>query len=190
MQEKTSGRAKTDAPSVAVTETERAPRAAMPDAADTRGSASNTDTPSKPCQKKHGADLPRFKEAPPQKSRLSQWPCQIELIPPGAPYLEGAHLLIAADCTAFAYGNFHEEFMKGRITLTGCTRTKGEDYIQKLSRIIGESGVEAVTVVKMEVPCCEEMENTVRRAIAECNKPVPLKVITVSTDGKILCQNK
>ncbi len=119
-------------------------------------------------------------------SRLSQWPCQIKLVPVNAPYFENANLLVAADCTAFAYGNFHEEFIKNHITLIGCPKLDGEDYSQKLTRILAENNIKSVTAVRMEVPCCGGLENAVKRAMVFSGKSLPLKVITVSTDGKII----
>ena len=119
-------------------------------------------------------------------SRLSQWPCQIKLVPINAPYFENANLLIAADCTAFAYGDFHEEFIKNRITLIGCPKLDNEDYSKKLTQIIAENNIKSITAVRMEVPCCGGLENAVKRAIAFSGKNIPLQVVTISTDGKIL----
>ncbi len=120
------------------------------------------------------------------QSQLSQWPCQIKLVPENAPYFNGADLLIAADCTAYAYGNFHEDFIKGRITLIGCPKLDEGDYTDKLTRIISANDVKSVTVVRMEVPCCGGIENAVRNALKASGKFIPWQVITVSTDGKIL----
>ena len=119
-------------------------------------------------------------------SRLSQWPCQIKLVPVNAPYFENANLLVAADCTAFAYGNFHEEFIKNHITLIGCPKLDNEDYSKKITQIIAENNIKSVTAVRMEVPCCGGLENAVKRAIAFSGKHIPLQVVTISTDGKIL----
>ncbi len=119
-------------------------------------------------------------------SRLSQWPCQIKLVPVNAPYFENADLLIAADCTAFAYGNFHEEFIKNHITLIGCSKLDNEDYSKKLTQIIAINNIKSITAVRMEVPCCGGLENAVKRAIAFSGKHIPLQVVTISTDGKIL----
>ena len=118
-------------------------------------------------------------------SRLMQWPCQIKLVPVGAPYFDCSDLLIAADCCAFAYGNFHNDFMKGKITLIGCPKLDDVDYAEKLSRIIKENKIKSVTVTRMEVPCCGGIENAVRRALAASGKLIPLRVVTVTTDGKI-----
>ncbi len=122
----------------------------------------------------------------PSPSRLSQWPCQIKLIPENAPYFDGADLLIAADCTAFAYGNFHEDFIKNRITLIGCPKLDEGDYSEKLTRIISGNSINSVTVVRMEVPCCGGIENAVKTAIRNSGKFIPWQVITVSTEGNIL----
>lgn len=119
-------------------------------------------------------------------SRLSQWPCQIKLVPVNAPYFEGADLLIAADCTAYAYGNFHEEFIRNRITLIGCPKLDAGDWMEKLGRIVAENDVRSVTVVRMEVPCCGGIEHAARRALMQSGKQIPWRVVTISTDGKIL----
>ena len=119
-------------------------------------------------------------------SRLMQWPCQLKLVPPRAPYLDGAHLLIAADCTAYAYAAFHEDFMKGRITLIGCPKLDEGSYAPKLAQIIADNDVRSVKVVRMEVPCCGGLEYAVRTAIAASGKALPYQVITITTDGKIL----
>ena len=119
-------------------------------------------------------------------SRLRQWPVQIKLAPVNAPYFKGADLLIAADCTAYAYGNFHEEFMRGKVTLIGCPKLDEGDYAEKLGRIFAVNDIRTVTVVRMEVPCCGGIENAVKRAIAFSGKGTPLNVVTISTDGRIL----
>ena len=120
------------------------------------------------------------------ESCLLQWPVQIRLMPPNAPYLRGADLLIAADCTAYAYASFHERFIKGRITLVGCPKLDGVDYSEKLSVIFALNDIRSITVVRMEVPCCGGLEIAVRKAIAASGKDIPLEVVTISTDGKIL----
>ena len=109
-----------------------------------------------------------------------------KLVPVNAPYFENANLLVAADCTAFAYGNFHEEFIKNHITLIGCPKLDNEDYSKKITQIIAENNIKSVTAVRMEVPCCGGLENAVKRAIAFSGKHIPLQVVTISTDGKIL----
>ena len=119
-------------------------------------------------------------------SQLAQWPCQIKLVPVRAPYFDGANLLIAADCTAFAYGNFHADFMKNHITLIGCPKLDDGDYAEKLAQIIAYNDVKSVRVLRMEVPCCGGLENAVKRALMASGKFIPWQVVTISTDGKIL----
>ena len=119
-------------------------------------------------------------------SRLRQWPVQIKLAPIKAPYFDGAKLLIAADCTAYAYGNFHEEFMKGKITLVGCPKLDMVDYSEKLTEIIKQNDIQSVTIVRMEVPCCGGMELAAKKALQASGKFIPWQVVTISTDGKIL----
>ncbi len=119
-------------------------------------------------------------------SQLAQWPCQIKLVPVHAPYFDGAELLIAADCTAYAYGNIHRDFMKGRITLIGCPKLDEGDYAEKLTQILADNDVRSVTVLRMEVPCCCGLENAVKRALAASGKRIPWQVVTICTDGKIL----
>ena len=119
-------------------------------------------------------------------SQLSQWPCQIKLVPVNAPYFENANLLIAADCTAFAYGNFHNEFIRNHITLIGCPKLDEGDYADKLTQIIANNNIKSVKVVRMEVPCCGGIENAVKRALQASGKFSPWQVVTVSTDGSIL----
>ena len=118
--------------------------------------------------------------------RLSQWPVQIKLVPANAPYFAGCDLLVAADCTAFAYGNFHAEFIAGRITLIGCPKLDGVDYAEKLSAVLAGNDIRSVTVTRMQVPCCGGLENAVRRAVAASGKDIPLSVITITAEGKIL----
>ena len=119
-------------------------------------------------------------------SQLAQWPCQIKLVPVRAPYFDGANLLIAADCTAYAYGNFHADFMKNHITLIGCPKLDDGDYAEKLAQIIAYNDVKSVRVLRMEVPCCGGLENAVKRALMASGKFIPWQVVTISTDGKIL----
>lgn len=119
-------------------------------------------------------------------SQLMQWPCQIKLVPVNAPYFDGANLLIAADCTAYAYGNFHNDFMRNHVTLIGCPKLDEGDYTEKLTRIITENNIKSIKVIRMEVPCCGGIENAVKRALMSCGKLIPWQVVTVSTDGKIL----
>ena len=119
-------------------------------------------------------------------SKLSQWPVQIKLLPVNAPYFKDANLLIAADCTAYAYGNFHNEFIKNHITLIGCPKLDEGDYTEKLTQIIANNDIKSVTIVRMEVPCCGGIENAAKHALQESGKFIPWQVITISTDGKIL----
>lgn len=118
-------------------------------------------------------------------SRLSQWPVQIKLAPINAPYFDGANLLIAADCTAYAYGNFHEEFIKNRIALIGCPKLDNTDYSEKLTEIIRLNDIKSVTVVRMEVPCCGGIEHAVKAALQNSGKFIPWQVKVISTDGNI-----
>lgn len=119
-------------------------------------------------------------------SRLAQWPCQIKLVPVNAPYFDGANLLIAADCSAFAYGNFHQDFMKNHITLIGCPKLDSVDYSEKLTDIIANNNIKSVKVVRMEVPCCGGLENAVKKALMNSGKFIPWQIVTISTDGRIL----
>ena len=122
----------------------------------------------------------------PMTSQLRQWPVQIKLVPVNAPYFDGANLLIAADCTAYAYANFHNEFIRGRIALIGCPKLDEGDYAQKLTQIIADNDIKSVTIVRMEVPCCGGIENAARRALQASGKFIPWQVVTISTDGRIL----
>jgi len=124
--------------------------------------------------------------APAVNSQLRQWPVQIKLVPVNAPYFDGAHLLIAADCTAYAYGNFHQRFIKNRITLIGCPKLDEGDYAEKLTRILAENDIQSVTIVRMQVPCCGGIENAAKRAIQQSGKFLPWQVITITSDGRIL----
>lgn len=119
-------------------------------------------------------------------SHLSQWPVQIQLAPVQAPYFHGAHLLVAADCAAYAYGNFHEDFVRDHITLIGCPKLDPVDYSEKLTAILRANDIQSVTVTRMEVPCCGGIEHAVRRAVAACGKDIGLRVVTITTDGRIL----
>ena len=117
---------------------------------------------------------------------LSQWPVQIKLVPVNAPYFEGANLLIAADCTAYAYGDFHSRFIRNRITLIGCPKLDEGDYAEKLTQIITNNNIKSLTIVRMEVPCCGGIENAARRALKASGKFIPWQVVTVKTDGQIM----
>lgn len=119
-------------------------------------------------------------------SRLAQWPVQIKLAPVNAPYFSGAKLLIAADCTAYAYAAFHERFIKGHITLIGCPKLDGVDYSEKLTEILLRNDIKSVTVVRMEVPCCGGLEHAAKTALQKSGKFLPWQVVTLSTDGRIL----
>ena len=120
------------------------------------------------------------------ESQLSQWPVQIKLVPVNAPYFDGANLLIAADCTAYAYGNFHNEFIRNRITLIGCPKLDSCDYTEKLIEIISNNNIKSVTVVRMEVPCCGGIENAAKTAIQASGKFIPWRVVTISIQGTII----
>jgi ferredoxin len=124
----------------------------------------------------------------PRDSALAQWPVQIKLAPVNAPYFTDAHLLIAADCTAYAYGDFHRRFMQNRVTLIGCPKLDEGDYAEKLTAIIKENNIQSVTVVRMEVPCCGGIENAVKRAIQQSGKFLPWHVVVISTDGRIIAE--
>ena len=133
--------------------------------------------------KREAVDVPDFAVV---SSRLNQWPVQIKLVPVNAPYFDNADLLIAADCTAFAYGNFHNDFIKNRITLIGCPKLDEGDYAEKLTQIISTNNIKSVHVVRMEVPCCKGIENAVKKALMNSGKFIPWGVTTISTDGKIV----
>ena len=120
------------------------------------------------------------------ESQLSQWPVQIKLVPVNAPYFDGAKLLIAADCTAYAYAAFHERFIKGHITLIGCPKLDNADYAEKLTEIIRNNNIKSVTVARMEVPCCGGLEHAAKTALQSSGKFIPWQVVTISTDGRIL----
>lgn len=122
----------------------------------------------------------------PQQSQLSQWPVQIKLAPVNAPWLDGAKLLVAADCTAYAYANFHQDFIRGHITLVGCPKLDSVDYSEKLTEILKKNHIRSITVVRMEVPCCGGIENAVKKALQASGKLIPWNVVTISTDGRIL----
>ena len=127
-----------------------------------------------------GAPLPK------PASQLGQWPCQIKLVPVNAPYFQGAKLLIAADCTAFAYASLHQDFMRGKITLIGCPKLDSVDYSEKLTEIIKNNDIQSITIVRMEVPCCGGLENAAKKALQASGKFLPWQVVTISIDGRIL----
>lgn len=122
----------------------------------------------------------------PVESQLRQWPVQIRLVPANAPYFNGADLLVAADCTAYAYGNFHNDFIKNRVTLVGCPKLDDVDYAEKLTQIFANNNIKSVTVARMEVPCCGGLEYAVKEAIKASGKHIPCRIAIISTDGNIL----
>ena len=119
-------------------------------------------------------------------SQLRQWPVQIKLVPVKAPWFNGAKLLVAADCTAYAYANFHQKFMRGKVTIVGCPKLDPVDYSEKLAEILRENDIKSVTIVRMEVPCCGGLEMAAKRALQESGKFIPWQVITLSLDGRII----
>lgn len=121
-----------------------------------------------------------------QPSQLAQWPCQIKRVPVNAPYFQGAKLLIAADCTAYAYANVHQEFMRGKVTIIGCPKLDDVDYSEKLTQILENNDIKSVTILRMEVPCCGGLEMAAKKALKESGKFIPWQVVTISIDGKIL----
>lgn len=122
----------------------------------------------------------------PVRTHLNQWPIQIKLVPVNAPYFDNANLLVAADCAAYAYGNFHSEYMKNKITLIGCPKLDDVDYSEKLTAIIKGNNVKSVTVVRMEVPCCLGIENAVKMALQSSGKLIPWQSVIISTNGEII----
>ena len=131
-------------------------------------------------------EQPAEVQAAAQTSQLRQWPVQIKLAPVNAPWFDGAKLLVAADCTAYAYGNFHQDFIRNHVTLVGCPKLDMVDYSEKLTAIIRENKIQSVTVVRMEVPCCGGIELAVKKALQASGKFIPWQVVTISTDGRIL----
>lgn len=123
-----------------------------------------------------------------KSGQLKQWPVQIKLVPPNAPYFDNADLLIAADCTAYAYGNFHNDFIKDKITLIGCPKLDAVSYADKLTQIFQTNNIRSITLTRMEVPCCGGMTHAVTAAVKNSGKDIPLNVVIISTDGKILKQ--
>jgi len=147
------------------------------------------------CPGTHARTIERKTEAPaapaaqqnvPVESQLRQWPCQIKLVPVNAPYLDDAHLLIAADCTAYAYANIHNDFMRGKITLIGCPKLDSVDYSEKLSEILKAHHIKSITVLRMEVPCCYGLVNAVKKALIDSGTMIPWRVVTISTDGRVI----
>jgi ferredoxin len=138
-----------------------------------------------------GAAVPANAAEPPgeEESQLGQWPVQIKLVPVNAPYFEGASLLIAADCAAYAYANFHRRFMRDRITIIGCPKLDEGDYREKLTAILQANAVKSLTVVRMEVPCCGGIAQAAVDALRDCGKMIPWRVVVLSTDGRVLEDN-
>ena len=132
---------------------------------------------SRPAENHHGETR--------NESELMQWPVQIQLVPVNAPYFRGANLLIAADCTAYAYGNFHRDFLKDHIVLIGCPKLDQVAYADKLEQIIAQNDIKSVSIVRMEVPCCGGLENAAKEALKQSGKFIPWQVYTITTDGKI-----
>jgi ferredoxin len=129
---------------------------------------------------------PAVGSAQPAVSQLRQWPCQIKLAPVNAPYFDHAHLLVAADCTAYAYANIHNKFMRNKITVIGCPKLDNVDYTEKLTGILKAHEIKSVTVLRMEVPCCGGIVNAVKQALVNSGKMIPWHIVTVTTDGKIV----
>ncbi|MBQ7760612.1 MAG: 4Fe-4S binding protein [Clostridia bacterium] len=119
-------------------------------------------------------------------SQLSQWPVQIKLVPVNAPYFDGANLLVAADCTAYAYGSFHNDFIRNHVVIIGCPKLDECDYSRKLTDIISNNNIKSLTIVRMEVPCCGGIEIASKKALQDSGKFIPWRVVTISTDGRIL----
>ena len=123
---------------------------------------------------------------PAVSSQLRQWPVQIKLAPVNAPYFDGAHLLIAADCTAYAYGNFHQDFIRGKVVLIGCPKLDEGDYTEKLTQIIRQNDIKSLTIVRMEVPCCGGIQRAATTALQNSGKFIPWQVVTIATDGRVV----
>lgn len=137
-------------------------------------------------ERKAQAPAHMVKEEASAESQLRQWPCQIKLVPAGAPYFDNAHLLVAADCTAYAYANIHSDFMRGKITIIGCPKLDGVDYAEKLTDILEAHEIKSITVLRMEVPCCGGIENAVKQAMLNSGKLIPWRVVVIGTDGSIV----
>jgi len=130
-------------------------------------------------------DRAAVESAQSKKSQLQQWPIQIKLLPTRASWMDGADLLIAADCTAYAYANFHQEFIRGRMTLVGCPKLDSVDYSVKLTQILQNNDIRSITVVRMEVPCCGGLEFAVKKALQNSGKQIPCEVVTVTVNGML-----
>ena len=143
--------------------------------------------PGSQVRRMHHATDPAPASAPAAvSSQLQNWPVQIKLAPVNAPYFDGAKLLIAADCTAYAYANFHAEMIRGKVTLVGCPKLDAVDYSEKLTEIIRNNDIQSVTLVRMEVPCCGGLELATKKALQASGKFIPWQVVTISIDGKKL----
>ncbi|HPZ01066.1 MAG TPA: ferredoxin, partial [Clostridiales bacterium] len=143
-----------------------------------------------PAEQGHHGAAPTEAVTPPaptekRTSRLGQWPVQIKLVPVEAPFFNGAKLLIAADCAAYAYANLHEEFMKGKITVIGCPKLDSVDYTEKLTEIIRRNDIKSVTVIRMEVPCCGGIQRATEEALKASGKVLPWQVVTITVDGRL-----
>ena len=162
------------------------------DEAEVKGNMEQKDTLPCGCPGTHAKALNRESEraiAPvtaTAASQLNQWPVQVKLVPVNAPYFDHANLLVSADCAAYAYGSFHQEFMRNKITLIGCPKLDEGDYSEKLTTILKGNNIRSVTVVRMEVPCCGGIENAVKTALQNSGKMIPWQVVTISTEGHIL----
>lgn len=143
-------------------------------------------TRSRTIERDNTAPSRTYESTSPAQSHLRQWPVQIKLVPVNAPYFHHAKLLVAADCTAFAYGNFHERFIKNHVTLIGCPKLDMTEYSEKLTEILRHNDVQSVTVVRLEVPCCGGIEHAVKTALQASGKMIPWQVVTITTDGQIL----
>ena len=137
-------------------------------------------------QRKEIAETKKLSSASDQISKLQNWPVQIKLAPVSAPYFNDAKLLIAADCTAYAYASFHQDFIRNKITLIGCPKLDQVDYSEKLTAIIQNNDIQSVTIVRMEVPCCGGLEMAAKKALQNSGKFIPWQVVTISIDGKIM----
>lgn len=129
---------------------------------------------------------PTQAQAQPLTSELQQWPCQIKLVPVNAPYFDNCDLLIAADCTAYAYANIHKDFMKNRITLIGCPKLDEGDYSQKLAAILSNNNINSVKILRMEVPCCSGIVSAVKTALLQSGKMIPWSIVVIGTNGEVL----
>ena len=144
----------------------------------------NRATPATGAPQPSAADADAQERVPP--SQLAQWPCQIRLVPATAPFFKGAKLLVAADCTAYAYAAFHRDFMRGKVTIVGCPKLDPVDYSEKLTEVIRENDIKSVTIVRMEVPCCGGLELAAKKALQASGKFIPWQVVTISLDGRII----